>query len=530
MKKKLLTVLLSILCALACACSVIACDDDGFNNDNNPDNTTHIHNYDIWNITKEPTCDDDGSHYRVCVDCGYRQEEVIPKINHIYDSDNKCSVCDYKLEYTADLEYEEYTEANNDGATYFAVKGIGQATDSDIVLPAYHEGKAVKKISSWAFSREVTITSVYIANGIETIEQNAFYYCSSMTNITISNSVASIENGVFLGCTSLTNITVENGNTRYHSNGNCLIETQTKVLISGCKNSVIPVGGSVTSIGNFAFDSCYGLTSIKIPNGVISIGNGAFSYCRGLTKIEIPNSVTSIKDFAFYGCSGLLNIEIPNSVTNIGGSAFTGCTSLLSIEIPKSVTNIGNEAFSYCSNLTNLTVANGNTRYHSNGNCLIETQTKVLISGCKNSVIPVGGSVTSIGNFAFDSCINLNNIVIPNSVTSIGDNAFSNCISLTSIVIPNSVTGIGASAFYKCIGLTRIEIPNSIIYFYGWVFSRCSSLTSIIFNGTVAQWNAIKKGTLWYPSIDDYTIIDYTIACTDGTINNAHSNIERIIK
>ncbi|MBP3573805.1 MAG: leucine-rich repeat domain-containing protein [Prevotella sp.] len=59
---------------------------------------------------------------------------------------------------------------------------------------------------------------------------------------------------------------------------------------------------SVTSIGDWAFGSCFGLTSVTIPNSVTSIGNSAFSYCYGLTSVTIPNSVTSIGDSAFDGC------------------------------------------------------------------------------------------------------------------------------------------------------------------------------------------------------------------------------------
>ncbi len=36
---------------------------------------------------------------------------------------------------------------------------------------------------------------------------------------------------------------------------------------------------SVTSIGSTTFEYCYGLTSIRIPEGVTSIGNDAFSGC-----------------------------------------------------------------------------------------------------------------------------------------------------------------------------------------------------------------------------------------------------------
>ena len=56
---------------------------------------------------------------------------------------------------------------------------------------------------------------------------------------------------------------------------------------------------SVTSIGDYAFDDCFGLTSITIPNSVTSIGFGAFRNCSGLTSITIPNSVFVIADRAF---------------------------------------------------------------------------------------------------------------------------------------------------------------------------------------------------------------------------------------
>ena len=91
---------------------------------------------------------------------------------------------------------------------------------------------------------------------------------------------------------------------------------------------------SVTSIGNYAFRNCSGLTSITIPNSVTSIGSSAFSGCSKLTSVTIPNSVTSIENQAFSGCSKLTSITIPNSVTSIGGSAFYGCSGLTSVTIP----------------------------------------------------------------------------------------------------------------------------------------------------------------------------------------------------
>ena len=133
----------------------------------------------------------------------------------------------------------------------------------------------------------------------------------------------------------------------------------------------------MTSIGSSAFSSCYGLTSITIPNSVMSIEERAFSGCEGLVSITIPNSVTSIGKYAFWRCEGLTSITIPNAVTYIGEYAFRDCKGLTSITIPNAVTRIGDYAFYGCSGLT--------------------------------SVI-IGNSVTSIGTYAFAYCSNLTSI------------------------------------------------------------------------------------------------------------------------
>ena len=126
--------------------------------------------------------------------------------------------------------------------------------------------------------------------------------------------------------------------------GNAIINTSTNALVVGCKNTVIL--NSVTSIGNYAFSYCTGLTSIEIPNSVTSIGNYAFSGCTGLTSIAIPNSVISIEVWTFAGCTSLTSIEIPNSVTSIGGYAFYNCGSLESvIMLSQSVPSLGNSTF-----------------------------------------------------------------------------------------------------------------------------------------------------------------------------------------
>ena len=215
-------------------------------------------------------------------------------------------------------------------------------------------------------------------------------------------------------------------------------------MISGCKNTSIP--SSVTSIGEYAFYGCTGLTSISIPSSITSIDDNAFSYCTGLTSISIPSSVTSIGDYAFSSCTGLTSITIPSSVTSIGTNPFE-----------------------YCSGLNNIYVNSGNTVYDSRNSCnaIIKKSTNKLISGCKNTVIP-------------------------SSVASIGEDAFYGCTGLTSISIPSSVTSIGMYAFYYCTGLTSVSIPNSVITIRESTFGFCSGLTSVILGDNIdsIEYNA----------------------------------------
>lgn len=93
-------------------------------------------------------------------------------------------------------------------------------------------------------------------------------------------------------------IEVEAGNPYYHSAGNCLIETDTKTLVLGCKNSVIPDDGSVTKIGKCAFNGCQELKRIEIPESVTELGYMAFAY-TGLEEVVVPEHLEKIAPHSF---------------------------------------------------------------------------------------------------------------------------------------------------------------------------------------------------------------------------------------
>ncbi len=465
---------------------------------------------------EKATCTEDGktegSH---CFTCGtvLIEQETIPAKGHRWNENNVCTVCGLGWNATEGLEFM----LNDDGESYF-VSGMGAAS-GDIVIPYVYEGKPVTAIGERAFLTKRSLTDISIPDSVVLIGQYAFAGCPNLTRVTIPNSVVSIGDRAFEQCKGLKDVVVSK---RAESIGD--------YAFSNCAITEIAIPDGVKSIGRYAFHLCMKLTKISIPKSVTQIGDFAFKDCTELESITVARgnpkyhsaddclietetktlilgckssvipsdgSVMGIGSYAFYGCKSLTSVKIPNSVTEIKEYAFfrSGITGIV---IPNSVTSIGIYSFSACDDLASITVEKGNPKYYSVDDCLIETETKTLVLGCKNSVIPSDGSVKEIGNLAFYGLDSLNFIVIPDSVERVGRYAFEKCNNLTGIEISNSVKSIGQYAFWDC-----------------------SRLTLITFRGTKAEWKKIEKENDWCAGSGNFTV-----HCSDGKLDKAGNEIE----
>ena len=260
------------------------------------------------------------------------------------------------IEYGYQGYFEIPKKVINNSKTYTVISIERKAFYNRSGLTAVSIPNSVTTIGASAFEGCSGLTSVSIPSFVTTIGASAFEGCSGLTSVSIPSSVTTIGASAFYRCSSLEKIDVAENNTVYASIAGILYSKSlnTILLCPEGKKGKIEIPSSVTTIGDYAFYCCRGLTSVSIPSSVTTIGDYAFYCCRGLTSVSIPSSVTTIGDYAFYCCRGLTSVSIPSSVTTIGDYAFYCCRGLTSVSIPSSVTTIGDYAFCYCNQLKSV--------------------------------------------------------------------------------------------------------------------------------------------------------------------------------
>ena len=445
----------------------------------------------------------------------------------------------------------------------------GCANLQSVSLPA-----GLKTIGSAAFYDCAELTSIALPDGLESLGGVAFLQCSKLARVTAPNALCPVPNNAFWSTAwykdpaNRENGVLYLGDQLVDADKTVSGEYTVKEGTAGISDSAFSSCGrltgviipdSVKRIGEYAFDGLSRLKHVRIPDGVEIIGKDAFygtkyyrrfthwkkgalylgNYLIGAKKklsgvFTVRPGTKVIADGAFcgshryksgfvhditnfivsQGCKKLTGVILPDGLLRIGTRAFVGCEKLEEIRIPDSATSIGEGIFFGCAALGSIAVDEGNPAYHSAGNCLIETASKTLIAGCKNSAIPTDGNVTAIAPYSFAGCTELTEITIPDSITRIGEGAFAGCERLTSVAIPASVTELGRMVFKNCYGLTEATV-FARIKTIGDVFAFCRGLDRVTLPDGLKR---IGEHTFWgCESLTDVTLPDSVNELLFGT-------------
>lgn len=120
-----------------------------------------------------------------------------------------------------------------------------------------------------------------------------------------------------------------------------------------------------------------------------------------------------------------------------------------------------------------------------------------------------------ISSSAFNGCSSLRKIELPDTITALGWGCFQGCTSLKGVRLPNNLTSVDQNIFRNCTKLSRVHLSR-IPKITNNFFESCTALTDIYYDGTMAEWNALPKGSGWNTNTGNYTI-----HCTDGDVAKA---------
>lgn len=154
---------------------------------------------------------------------------------------------------------------------------------------------------------------------VESIGSGAFYFARTLSSVNLPKCGGVIPRLAFYWCSSVQSLVLDFSN--------------------------------ITSIGEYAFEGCYTLSTFFNCPKVSYIGQRAFYSCSRIKGASFSEA-TYIDDSAFYMCSRMSIANFPEA-NYIGSSAFMNCYLLTTLSFPKAI-DISRSAFYHINKSANL--------------------------------------------------------------------------------------------------------------------------------------------------------------------------------
>ncbi len=359
-------------------------------------------------------------------------------------------------------------------------------------IPESINGIPVKEIASGlALTENTTVKTLIVPDSVETIGSLAFSIFTALEEMTLPFIGQTIES-------TTATMSYLFGGTGYGVNSLYVPDTLTKITVTK----------------GDANERCFwGLTSLQsVSIGGSTIREYAFYGCTGLTEVIFTGEVTEIQSYAFQACTSLVDFDLPSTLVTLESYALWN-TALTSLTIPAGLNEFvfHNEI----PTLASIGVAEGNETYASVDGVLFTKDLSTIVTyprAKEGTTYDIPDGTTVIGDRAFYNTTYLEEVDLA-GITSIGTQAFYNG-SIKRVSLPTTCTEIGRTAFStltlesfefaetlegadeltlnpffmsSTTGLTSITFPEYVKEIPDYALSGCETLTEINIEGTLRR-------------------------------------------
>lgn len=222
-------------------------------------------------------------------------------------------------------------------------------------------------------------------------------------------------------------------------------------------------------------------SKVIFGDAISTIPMGLFENNMSITSVIMGSSISCVEERAFYGCRNLTFVEWSPTLNRIEESAFEN-TGIRELTLPGSVTTICDFAFANCCQLESCFLPDSLTEM-----------------GCN-----------------FSDCTALKTLRLPEKMEVIEDYSFSGCTVLESVTIPAAVKVLGYDAFSES-GLVRLVINGELEEIRSLRTSNMPFLKQIVFcEMPPRQYNSVSGERLGLMNNDDSNT---TVYCLDAYLD-----------
>lgn len=469
--------------------------------------------YHAWNLVKL-----DGQYYYTDVTWdseAYQFQYFLKSISDFWDHqpDSRYETAEFKAAHPiAPKSYPHETTSEAD-FEYQVFNGVAvllhyNGNEKRVLVPSSLGGYPLYEVASCAFFWNDAIESITFSEGIQLLNSEAILECKNLKTVHLPSTVdftgskvADFKCNVACGphrCPSVETITVAEGNPNLVVVDNVLYSSDMTILRyypGGDPREVFQIPEGVISIGAFAFDNAKNLKEVIMPDSVVRLQMSSFEECHKLENVRISENCRVIDQYVFSE-TALKTIHIPASLELLYSGSFGNECMLETITVdPENPYYYAEDGVLYGHYVEGIQTDD----CHIAGDWLVKYP-----AGSNATVFTVPDGIIGLDQHAFDSAVNLQEIILPDSLHTIYSGVFWNCSGLAKLELPGSLKKIYDSPIKQCTGITNLVIPASVELIGYNLVPNTPDFDSVVFLGDLPemyfetfQWDNVD---IYYPA------------------------------